>query len=139
MLDTVILIILLISSMVMAHRIGELRPPKVYPPQYELTPAKQHRLVRTWIEPDPGDGGWPGWRWLCTCGTQGMGTTISQTSLGNEANTVKQFTNHAALFASVNEDGWKHKYEQKAAELDAYVQACYCKDTNDDLIHYRGK
>jgi hypothetical protein len=138
-MDIVLLIILIISNIVMAHRIGELRPAKTYPPQYELTPAKQHRLVRTWLEATPTDGGWEGWRFLCQCGTTGPAVDLDKESLGSETSAVEQFTIHAKLFASVDEDGWKRRYEEKKAELDSYVSRCYCKETNDELIEYRGK
>lgn len=138
-MDIAIGIILLISNMVMAHRLGQLKPPRQYRDAYELEAPKAHRLVRTWMEPDPIDGGLPGWRFLCSCGTQGMATNIKDRVLGSEENVVKQFSGHAALFASVNEDGWKRRYETLKAQFDWYIEKCYCKDTNNDLIEWRAK
>jgi hypothetical protein len=135
-MDTVILIVLLIANLVMAHRLKELKPPR---PARELTPAKVHRLVRTWIEPNPVDEGWPGWRFQCTCGTVGMATNLKQGVFGSEENAVKQFVSHTALYASVDEDGWKNRYDQLQTQFEWYVQKCYCRHTNDELIEWRDK
>lgn len=135
-MDIVLLLINLVALIVVAHRVGELRPAK---PVRAIEPARAHRLVRTWVDPDPGDGGWPGWRFMCSCGTQGMATNISDKLLGSEQNAVKQFSSHAALFAGVNEDGWKHKHDTLKARFDWYVSKCYCRHTNDELIEWRNQ
>lgn len=138
-MEIVLLIINFIALIVVAHRVGELRPAKVYPPAYELTPAKAHRLVRTWMESRPDDGGWPGWRFQCTCGTTGMASNIKEGNLGSEQNVVKQFSVHGELFASVDEDGWKHKHDVLKEQFAWYIKTCYCKDSNDAIIEWRNR
>lgn len=137
-MDIALLVILLIVNVVGLHRLGKIQP-KTRLPQPELTPPKAHRLVRTWIEPEPDDSGWPGWRFLCTCGTQGMATNCADGVFGSEQNVVKQFSDHAALYAAVDEDGWKHKHDLLRDQFAWYVKTCYCKDSNDELIVWRNK
>jgi hypothetical protein len=92
-----------------------------------------HTLVRTWMESDPTDRAYAGWRWKCSCGVKGASTTCTKTSLGSESNAIEQFKIHAKGYHEANFDAQKGELDKVTADFKEYRQKCFCKDTNDDL------
>lgn len=93
-----------------------------------------HTLARTWMEPDPSDSAWAGWRWKCSCGTQGAATNCSKTSLGSEINAIDRYKDHSKAYASVNFDAQQTEIDRITEEYKSYHDKCFCKHTNEDLM-----
>lgn len=110
------------------------RPAKQPLPSIEPAATPGHTLIKTWMESNPYDSAYAGWRWKCSCGTQGAATNCNKTSLGSETNAIARFKEHAQGYQSVNFDAQKSEYAKLNAEYKEYREKCYCKDSNDDLI-----
>lgn len=94
-----------------------------------------HALVRTWIGEDPAGLSVDGWRWKCSCGSEGVaGDATNRASLGTEDNAIQRYKSHAKNFTDANRNVWKELYLKKEAEFAEYRNKCYCKETNNDLI-----
>lgn len=107
-----------------------------------------HNLVRTWIVPTAEGKVNAGWRWKCSCGVWGAATDISNRynpkdkttsySLGTEKTAITGFKDHAKQYVEVNSDFYKAKFEKEQADFAEYRKLCYCKETNHDLLKWKG-
>ena len=105
-----------------------------------------HRLVKTYVAHGVTKDEWiEGWRFLCSCGARGTAAnTVQQVNgkggkLGTEASAVDKFMIHRDKFIQANgDDSMEHEDTAKLRKLEEefaqWRKACYCKDTNDDLI-----
>lgn len=112
-------------------------------------PKPSHRLVRTWIVSTQEGRISAGWRWKCACGVWGVADNATHSfnrkdntnsyDLGTEKEAINGFKTHAKQYLEVNTDYYKDLYEKTEADFAAYRHACYCKDANPDLIHWKDK
>lgn len=105
-----------------------------------------HRLVNTYVATGSTKDEWvEGWRFLCSCGARGTAAnTVQQVNgkggkLGTEASAIDKFILHRDKFLQANgDDATEHEDTAKLRKLEAefaeWRNACFCKDTNDDLI-----
>ena len=103
-----------------------------------------HRLVRTYVSQT--DQWVAGWRFECSCGAKGTAAnTVAKNpdgrggKLGTESSAVDKFKIHRDNFISANgPDEQEHedtvKLRKLEKEFEEWRTACFCKDTNDDLI-----
>jgi len=108
--------------------------------------TSSHRLVKTYIARGANSDHWiDGWRFLCSCGAKGASTGLKAAtysefgSMGTESGAVGKFKTHRDLYLEVNGSGdTEHEDTVKLKKLEAefaeWRNACFCKDTNDDLI-----
>lgn len=135
---------------VISRKLNKLTQPAVTAP----APAKAvttpkvagHRLIKTYVaRGNNGDHWIDGWRFLCSCGAKGASqglkasTTTTNGSMGSESGAVDKFRIHRDLYLSVNgTDDAEHRdtiaLRKLETEFAEWRKACYCKDTNDDLI-----
>ena len=105
-----------------------------------------HRLVKTYISRD--DQWIDGWRFQCSCGAKGASDGLKQAktgvsgTMGTEVGAVEKFKKHRDAYLDANgDDEQEHEDTAKLHKLEAefaqWRKACYCKDTNDDLILLR--
>lgn len=102
-----------------------------------------HRLVKTYLATN--DDWVDGWRFLCSCGAKGTASNTKPAtysvrgSYGSEASAVEKFKAHRDNFLDAN-GGDEQDHEDTVAlrkleaEFAEWRKACYCMDTNDDLI-----
>lgn len=106
-----------------------------------------HRLVKTYVSYQSSDGDpWiDGWRFLCSCGVKGPATGLVQQmngkggKLGNESGAIDKFMMHRDKYLEANgSDEQEHEDTIKLRKLETefaeWRKACFCKDTNDDLL-----
>ena len=128
---------LIISNLVQTY-VQSRKEKKGTPPAITTTQVASnngdHVLAKTWMEPDPTDRAYAGWRWKCKCGVQGVATNCKKGILGSEANAIERFKDHAEGYREANFDAQQAAYDNLAAEYKLYREKCYCKETNNDLI-----
>lgn len=105
-------------------------------------PKPAHRLIRTWIVSSQEGNLPPGWRWKCSCAVWGIAEDVKRTGnsyvLGSESRAIEGFKDHAKMYGAVNGDVYKQKWEQTENEFAEYRKLCYCKETNDSLLPWKG-
>lgn len=114
----------------------------------EAAPKDGHTLVRTWIVSTKDGNINAGWRWRCSCGVWGLTTdtqnrynskdSTTSYSLGTEKQAIIGFKEHARQYREANTDTYKEKFEKEQADFAEYRKLCYCKETNHDLLKWRG-
>lgn len=104
-----------------------------------------HRLLRTYISRGEPDDPWiDGWRFRCSCGATGVSEGLVQAKngtggmMGTEIGAIEKFKIHRDAYIDVNGADEEHpdtiKLQKLEAEFEQWRKACYCKDTNDDLL-----
>jgi hypothetical protein len=105
-------------------------------------PQPEHRLLRTWIVSSRESAIPAGWRWKCHCGVWGVAENAcivnGKYDLGTEEEAINGFKNHAHQYNEVNVDFYRQKFEQEQADFAEYREKCYCKESNDDLLKWKG-
>lgn len=111
-------------------------------------PKDEHRLVRTWIVSTRDGRIDAGWRWKCSCGVWGLasgayskakGGGFTEYELGTEKQAISGFKDHATLYREANSDFHKERADKLETEFAEYRKACYCKETNHELIPWKDK
>lgn len=93
-----------------------------------------HSLVRVWDNRSC-DRERQGFWFECSCGMSRAADGTTDTSFGSEANAIKSFKSHALLHKDVGvSDVWQEKYLALKEHFENYKEACYCRESNDDLI-----
>ncbi len=123
------------------------KPAEHQPKAIEAATKDGHTLVRTWIVSTKDGKIDAGWRWKCSCGVWGLasgaysrskGNGFTEYELGTEKQAIAGFKDHATLYREVNTDFYKAKFEKVEAEFAEYRKLCYCKETNHDLLKWKG-
>jgi hypothetical protein len=141
------LLCLLVGFPVLARKLK--KPAVAEPPATKAVTGPKvtaHRLVKTYIARGADGDHWiDGWRFLCSCGAKGCADGLVQSKpgiagkMGNEISAIAKFKKHRDAYLDANgDDHVEHEDTVKLRKLEEefaqWREACYCKDTNDDLI-----
>ncbi len=116
-------------------------------PSKAIGSVSGHKLVKTYVSHNESGDPWiDGWRFKCSCGAKGPANNLVQATaygtggkLGTETSAIDKFKLHRDAYLDANGDDFaEHEDTTKLRKLEEefaeWRKACYCKDTNDDLL-----